>query len=54
MSFRTRAAAYRDVYVCIGEGDIVYDRSTACTRDVSCEKRFPSEIENNLAEHAQG
>ena len=34
------------VGVWIGEGNIIYDCSTACARDMSYEKRFPSDIAN--------
>ena len=34
--------------------DIVHDHSTACARDVSCEKRFTKRLQNNLATYVQG
>ena len=52
LSFRTRAAAHGDG--CLFGRDIVYDRSTACARDVSGEKRFPKRLQNNLATYVQG
>ena len=36
------------------ERDIVYERSTACARDVSCENFFPKILQNNLTTYVQG